>query len=149
MSTTREQAMTALYNLLITAYSFGYTSRRPLPQTDLTTVEMPAMILIDDDESHTRRGQNVPAIRTITCAAWIFTSDASDPSSIPATTLNNILDAIDPVSGGVLKPAVGSGNFQTLGGLVSNCWVEGKITKDPGVLGKLGFAHVPMHILIP
>lgn len=147
-ATTREQAMMALFNLLTAAYSFGYSSRRPMTQASLPSVEMPAMFLIDDDEQHKRGTNLTPAVRIITCAAWIFTADAQDPNSIPATTLNNIIDSIDPVSGGALKPSNLTGT-QTLGGLVYDCWIEGKVTKDPGVLGGLGFAHIPISIMLP
>jgi hypothetical protein len=138
--------MNALFELLETAYVFSTASRRPMSASSLPTVEMPAMFLIDDDESHVRGDAlRAPGKLRITCAAWIFTADAQDPNAIPATTLNNILDAIDPKTGGVLKPSVAT-QRQTLGGLVYDCWVEGKVTKDPGVLGGLGFAHIPITI---
>jgi hypothetical protein len=38
---------------------------------------------------------------------------------------------------------------QTLGGLVSHCWIEGATDLDPGVLGLQCMAVVPFHILVP
>ena len=144
-ATTREQAMIALFNLLTSAYSFNYTSRRPITASGLATLSMPALLLIDDDEEHVKGKYVTPAIRTLSCAAWIFISTGQDVSITPATLLNNIIDLIDPVSNGVLKP--GPNGRQTLGNLVTDCYIEGKVQKDPGVQGGIGFAHVPMKII--
>jgi|SRR5665213_1526842 len=146
---TREQAMTALFTLLQGAYAFGTTSRRPMTQANLPGTQMPAMFLIDDDEDHKRASDAPPAVRTITCAAWIFTDTGQDPNATPATILNNIIDSIDPNSGGVLMPSQFQNGRLTLGNLVYDCWIEGKITKDPGVLGGNGFAHIPISIMLP
>ena len=146
---TREQVMQAIFNLLATAYAFQYTSRRPMTEANLSSSALfPAMFVIDDDEQHKRGDIVAPAVRTITCAAWIFTNTGEDPNAVPATILNNIIDSIDPVTAGVLMPNPLTGH-QTLGGLVYDCWIEGKVTKDPGVLGGLGFAHIPISIMMP
>lgn len=153
---TREQAMNALFALLQTAtwdngsgpVTWLYTSRRPMTQQSLGSMEQPAMILIDDDEGHTKGDQATKAVRKITCAAWCWTAIAQDPTSIPATEINNIIDSIDPNSQGVLMANQLTGK-QTLGGLVYDCYIDGKLTKDPGVLGGLGFAHIPITIVLP
>jgi len=145
---SREQIMTALFTLLSGAYAFQTASRRPVTEANLPSTQMPALFLLDDDEEHKRSDQITPAVRTFTAHAWIFTAAGQDPSVIPVTILNTILDAIDPITDGVLAPNALT-NRQTLGGLVYDCWIEGKIIKDPGVISGLGFAHIPINIVVP
>lgn len=143
---SREQVMITLFNLLSGAYAFQTTSRRPMTQASLPNTLMPALFLLDDDEDHKRGDKITPAIRTIKAGIWIFTNSGQnpDPTITPVTILNNIIDSIDPVCGGVLKP--GPNGLQTLGGIVVDCWIEGKITKDPGMLTSGEYAHIPLMI---
>jgi len=48
-----------------------------------------------------------------------------------------------------LKPSPATLGRQTLGGLVSNCYIDGKIMKDPGDLDGDGIAVIPVKILAP
>jgi hypothetical protein len=48
----------------------------------------------------------------------------------------------------MLAPSPVSG-VQTLGGLVSHCWIEGEIEQFPGVLDGIAKAIVPVKILVP
>jgi hypothetical protein len=46
-----------------------------------------------------------------------------------------------------LKPGPAAGGRQTLGGLVSHCYIDGKIMKDPGDIDGDGVAVIPVKIL--
>jgi hypothetical protein len=142
---TREQVANALFNLLVGSSQFLTASRRFMPDDQIASAGKPALFLLDDDEQHTRGKQLAPAIRETTFECLIFISAGLDPNVVPGTTLNNLIDAIDPVSGGVLKPDVNA--RQTLGGLVTDCYIEGKIIKAPGDINGLGAARIPIKVI--
>lgn len=143
---TREQVANALFTLLQTSYSYPTASRRFLPWDDILSVQKPALFQYEHEEEHVRGKQLIPAIRTISIDVYIFISTGLDPNTTPITNMNNLIDAIDPVSGGVLSPYPGNPR-QTLGGLVTDCYIEGKITKVPGDLEGMGVAIIPIKVV--
>ena len=58
--------------------------------------------------------------------------------------MNNLIDAVEDA----LDPAPLYQN-QTLGGIVSHCWFEGDVMKEPGDLDGDGIAIIPIKILVP
>lgn len=56
--------------------------------------------------------------------------------------LDPLLDAVDAA----LAPNIVT-RRQTLGGLVSHVWIDGKIMKDPGDIDGDGIAVIPVKIL--
>jgi hypothetical protein len=70
-------------------------------------------------------------------------AQAPDELTSPATVLNPLLDAVEAA----LAPDP-VGHVQTLGGLVSHCWIAGRIQTDEGVLGGQAVAIVPVEILV-
>jgi hypothetical protein len=85
-----------------------------------------------------------PPKRTILAEIWVYTDVGKDPNANPEAAINDIVDAIEAA----LAPSVVSG-VQTLGGLVSNAWIEGEIDQFPGVLDGIAKAIVPVKILVP
>lgn len=142
MSATREQVFTALFNLVSTSASFATASRRLKLWTDLGSGDKPAIFVAERGDNYVRHGGDaMPAIVTYEADIFIYTDAGKDQGIVPATALNNLLDAVDAA----LAP-----NWtgrQTLGGLVSHCWIEGKIMKDPGDLDGDGLAIIPVKIL--
>jgi hypothetical protein len=65
----------------------------------------------------------------------------------PATSLNNLLDAVEQA----LKPQMldGSGFVQNLGlpNMVSHCWMEGEVITDEGLVDQYSMLLVPLKIL--
>jgi hypothetical protein len=57
--------------------------------------------------------------------------------------LNSLVDAVDAA----LCAKSGHPRKQTLGGVVSHCWIHGKIMKDPGDIDGDGIAVIPVKIL--
>ncbi len=143
--TTREQAACALFKLLTSSYTYPTTSRRFRTFDDIAQVQKPALYQVEHEEEHVRGKQLIPAIRTLMVDVYLFISTGMDPKAVPITTLNNLIDAIDPVSGGVLTP--NDHGRQTLGGLVTDCYIEGKITKVPGDLDGQGVAIIPIKVV--
>jgi hypothetical protein len=147
MTTTRNQATTALFELLVSSYAYEVSSRRFRFWDEVSADQKPALFLQDYAEEHTRNRALVPAQRTIMCACVIYIAKGMDQSSVPIDLLNDLIDAIDPVSGGVLKPDNIPAGRQTLGGLVYDCYIEGSVKKIPGDLDGQGMAEIPIKII--
>jgi hypothetical protein len=147
MTTTREQAAQALFNLLASSYAYPVASRRFMSWDGVASSQKPALFLLEYSETHTRTHQPTPARRVLMTQALIFIANGLDPEAVPITNLNNLIDLIDPVSGGVLKPDDIWQNRQTLGGIVYDCYIEGTITKVPGDIDGQGMATIPIKII--
>ncbi len=147
MTTTRNQAANALFDLLVSSYSYQYVSRRFKTWEDIAATAKPALFLQDYSEDHVRNRALVPAQRTIMYECLIFISKGLDPNTTPIDQLNKLIDLIDPVSGGVLTPDDKLSGRQTLGGLVYDCYIEGKVIKVPGDLDGQGMATLPIKII--
>lgn len=161
MTVTREQVGNALLNLLLTAsfvtvnsqgqaINFVTSGRRLRFWDEVPGAMMPAIFLTEVKESHLRGDLQTPAVRSIMYHAFIYINDGANKAAVvtPITTLNNILDSIDPVFGGVLKPQTMS-NRQTLGGLVYDCYIDGEPEKVPGDLDGQGLMTIPIKVIMP
>jgi len=62
-----------------------------------------------------------------------------------ATAVNALLKAIDTA----LMPDNWVTGKQTLGGLVTHCWLEGEVVMDTGVHSQQGAALLPIKMLVP
>lgn len=63
----------------------------------------------------------------------------ADPETIPATQLNNALQAVV----GIMRSSP-IGVQQTLGGIVDNAWIEGEILMDTGILDQQCALLIPV-----
>jgi hypothetical protein len=136
----REQILTALFNLLIPVAGFQTTGRRLVHWGKVAA--FPALFLRNPDDDYPPRAiRGLPAKVTLHAEAWIYS--ASGPDDAPITPINNIIDAVELA----LKPPP-IAETQTLGGLVSHCWIEGKIVKDPGDLDNIAKVLIPINILV-
>jgi len=142
---TREQVATALFALLLTSGNYVTSSRRLQTIDQVGPLDKPALFMVEHKEQHAKGKNITPAIRTMDVDVFIFISVGQDPNVVPMTALNNLIDAIDPVSGGVLAP--GPNGQQTLGGLVTNCYIDGDVVKVPGDFDGNGVAVVPIKVL--
>jgi hypothetical protein len=80
------------------------------------------------------------------CELWIYSRVGADPSAVPSTGLNTLIDAVEKA----LIPSgsqPGGGVRQSLGlPGVHYCRIEGEVQKDPGYDGSLAGAIVPIQI---
>jgi len=145
---TLESIMVALETLLkqLTTNNSGFkvVSRRFKTPDQLADGQLPGLYLLQGPITTVRQGGS-PPIQTMTVWAFIYTDPA--PSDVlPSTTLNKALTDFNAV----IAP---SPQFpfqdQTLGGLVSRCWIEGETIYDSGEIQPPGMAIVPLRILIP
>jgi len=150
MATTREQAMTALFNLLngkvpgINTYSRRVT----LPQA-CKSQSLPVLMMYERPEEIKNPGLATPAIRT--WYVWLLVV-FRNPSKVDpgASILNPILDGIEAALAPTGRDLSYQG-AQTLGGLVQQCKIEGEIHKELGDTDPdgLGGAIVPLRIVVP
>src|SRR6185369_12819679 len=134
----------ALFNLVSGAAAFNTASRRLQLWSSLSSSDKPAVFLYERGDVYTRASEAVPESVTMNLDVYVYTDAGKDQSAVPATALNNLIDAIDTA----LAPDRLSG-LQTLSGLVSHCWIEGKVMKDAGDLDGDGVAVIPVKILVP
>ncbi len=140
----RESILSALFTLVSNSASFNTASRRLQLWSSVAATDKPALFLCERGETYARASEAVPESVTLNVDIYIYIDAGKDQSTVPATTLNTLIDAIDSA----LAPNFLTG-LQTLGGLVSHCWIEGKVMKDAGDLDGDGIAVIPVRILVP
>ena len=140
----REAIISALFALVSTSASFATASRRLKLWGSVPSSEKPALFLVERGDTYVRASEAVPEAVTMQLEIYIYIEAGKDETVVPASTLNPLLDAIDTA----LAPSQLTG-LQTLGGLVSHCWIEGKLLKDAGDLDGDGVAVIPVKILVP
>lgn len=145
----REAIMAALYALVLPAFAWGTTGRKLLAWTSVTT--FPAMFVQHiGDEYLTASGLNqhrptgLPPMIYIDAEIWLYADAGSALTAIAEPQINQLIDAIE---GALQAPPAPSA--QTLDGLVRHCWIDGKITIDPGNLDGKGKAIIPVRMLVP
>ncbi|HLI20183.1 MAG TPA: hypothetical protein VKV32_03635 [Stellaceae bacterium] len=138
---TREPIYAALFALVSSCADFVTVSRRLRHWSDVGAAEQPALFQIQKSEAAEERASLPPKWRAAV-DLYIY-AQAPDEVTPPATIVNPLLDAIEAA----LAPDPFT-NVQSLGGLVSHCWIAGKIMTDEGVLGGQAVAIVPIEILV-
>lgn len=147
MRQPREEVFAALFAQLqkanTTATPFNTMSRRYQPWSKVSPANMPALFVMQlvQNSKEPTMGLNV---WTLHASVWVFLAVSQDPESVLSTPLNNYMDAIDAA----LAPPPYQGK-QTLGGLVTNCSIEGDVYCNEGVLedGAPGILGIPITIL--
>lgn len=150
----RETIFSALYAQLQTATkadgrtpAFVTVSRRFRMWTDVPQDQRPALFIQQKKNSYSRaaQGESAPQKVTLNAILWIYTyHNVGDQAVVPATDMNNLLDAIDRALQGSAMTGL-----QTLGGLVSHCWIEDDVDFDAGDIDGDGVATIPVKILVP
>lgn len=113
--------------------------------SDVPASEQPALFFAQGDEIAERRSGQLTKW-TLHGKFYIYGYSSSDRSPV-APLMNRMLGAVrtamDPDQSGP-----GRMQFRnTLGGLVFDCYISGKIATDEGYLGQQGVAQVPIIIL--
>ena len=141
---TREDIYSALFALVKTACDSAgvVTCERKLRHwSDVSAKEQPAVFQVQKGESSVQR-LKIPAIWKLDVDLYVYVNTSSSPKIAPTTLLNPIIDALEAA----FPPNEPDGP-QTLGGLVSHCWITGKIETAEGVLGPQEVAIIPVEIL--
>ena len=138
---SRESIMQALFALVSGSASFVTASRRLQLWSSLSASQKPAIFQYERDDEYKGADRHLPPTVTMNVDLYIYTCPSMDSGITPISVLNPLIDAVDAA----LKP--GPNGRQTLGGLVSHCWIDGKVMKDPGDLDGDGIAVIPVKIL--
>lgn len=139
----REAIMSALFTLATGAAGFKTTGRRLVLWSQCP--EQPALFLRNvGDDYPAKVARGLPTRVTLHAEIWLYANVGVSPANVPGTTLNNLIDLVEAA----LKPAPAY-EVQTLGGLVSHCWIEGRIELDPGDIDGQAKAIIPIRILVP
>jgi hypothetical protein len=139
---TREPIYEALFALLSAIPGLVTTSRRLQHWSKVEPASQPALFQAEGPENQVPR-KGFPAKVTLRCDVYLYVNTGNDMSVVPGPIINPLMDAIEAA----LAPNPATG-FQTLGGTVSHCWIEGEITTDEGVLGPQAIKIIPVFILI-
>lgn len=143
MSSTREQIYAAFFAqaLPVAQTFFGQASARRIQSlAEMGAVQQPTLFQLEVGED-IRPKKGLPALRFLDVLYIIYLTGYSDSMSqntiLPSTQVNNALDALQAN----LAPDPGTG-LQTLGGVVSHAWVEGRTeiieaTNSAVLMGKL------------
>lgn len=137
----RETIMSALFALVSSSAAFASSSRRIKLWGDTPSSDKPALFMYEREDMYTN-GKNYLQIVEMNVDLFIYIDAGKDLSATPISVLNNLIDAIEAA----LKPNPLT-QRQTLGGLVSHCYIDGKIMKEPGDLDGDGIAVIPVKIL--
>src|SRR5579862_8742709 len=130
--------MSALFALVSGSASFNLASRRLKLWNEVAATDKPAIFMYERDDEYKGAERYVPPTVTMNVDLFIYIEAGKDQSVAPITVLNPLIDAVDAA----LAPSRTTGR-QTLGGLVSHCYIDGKIMKDPGDLDGDGIAVIP------
>lgn len=123
---------------------FVTMSRRLRHWNNVAKEEQPAMFMVEHQQIvHQQKGVPPKWVFNLSLFLYDFCADGD----IPGPRLNVLLDAVDDA----LAPLGGSGGRQTLGELVSHCWISGPIETYEGYEGMMNqsVAIVPIEITIP
>lgn len=147
MNFPREQIYSALFSvlqstLLAPAGPFKTVSRRWQDPSQISPADRPALYQVQKDELATTAVNGLPLNWKVTLDLVLYSTGDTDPSSIPSSELNSLLDATEAA----IRSA-GPGLAQSLGGIVSHCRIQGKIEIVENVQGSMAMAVVPVEIL--
>lgn len=120
----------------------------------LALEQQPAFFLVQTRETRSRSARAIGTqVKLMLSGFIILYFEAPPPLFEPvgeetvlgSTKVNAMLKAIDDA---MLPDDPTTGKF-TIGGLVSDCWVEGDVDMDPGIYSQQGAAILPVKILVP
>jgi hypothetical protein len=145
---SREQVITALFNILSASSEFKTSGRRNTNPEGLNPAQTPAFFLVEDTDKWDRNqaGYNNFAKREMKLYAILYNDVGSaNPSLVPNSLINDALDAIEAA---MAPDDVVNGVF-TIGGRVQSCTIDGESQRSSGDTTGKALAVVPIRILFP
>jgi hypothetical protein len=139
MSLTREPIYLALWNKVRVIPGFNTVSRRLAHWADVPKSQQPALYQAQAGEMAMLE-HGIPTRWHLSVNLYLYVVADEDPYASPAPMLNALLDAVEAAV------APDYSGYQTLGGLVYDCKINGKIETLEGVLGGQEVAIVPIEI---
>ena len=149
MTSKAETCYNALLAKLITVSGIGlfqgapYASRRLEDPSRVDWNSTPAIFInqTGEDIVATKGFEGFNAKQSLTCDLYLYCKPVAQ-EDICSTSLNEMIQNIRTA----LYPNDPQGS-QTLNGIVSHCWISGKIDIIEGILNNQGIAIIPVNIL--
>lgn len=125
--------------------AFTTTNRRLKHWDDVPANMQPALFMIEHRQM-VKQTKGIPPTWDLELELFVYDNCGGVSGAIPGQRLNYLLDAIDNA-----LAAPYDGGYQTLGGLVSHCWISGTIEIYEGYTGMMdqSVAIVPVAIRVP
>jgi hypothetical protein len=145
MQASRSAVSAALFNLLKGCYAWVTADPRLKLSDDLAANAQPALFLVKSAENITQSGDFSMPVYTLKYHALVFIRASATPEDSGSTAediMDNILTAID----NAMQPILGEAN--TLGGLVTNAWIDGDVQIDTPVLFESCAIWVPISVKV-
>jgi len=150
MTIDREAIYVALFNLLSNTLSGSCATigRRHIMPPDIGPEQQPALFVCGTGEMRDPKPRGTPGKVTLKATLFLYCYDSGineipgQEQTLAATQINQLLSTIEDA----IEPAHGP---QTLGGLVSHCWIEGETLLDPGIFGPQAVSMIPVQMLVP
>jgi hypothetical protein len=137
---TRETVYAALFSKLQNITGIITASRRLRHWSDMSPAQQPALFLTQVSET-AMQTKGLPPKWTLRVNVALYVNVGNDETLVPSSLINPLIDKVEAA----LAPL--PGGFQTLGGLVSHCWIADTIETDEGLLGPQAVAIIPINIL--
>lgn len=141
MKAPREAIYQALFELGCQASGLVTKSRRARHWGQVPPSEQPAFFQVQRYEEEIVKGPNMPTKWEFHVEWMFYTNSGGDLTAAPMTQMNPLLDYVD-----ALFPTV-PGRRITLGGVVFEARINGRIQTDEGMLGPQSVAIVPLRIV--
>jgi len=143
MNVARSAVTTALYDILKNAYAWASTDIRAKAPGQLNNFDQPSMFLIKPAENiNQKQALGLPIYNlTYFCLVFAKSSDSVPDATYLEQIFDNMLDSIEAA----LMPVIG--DLQTLGGLVTHCYINGTIHIDSPVINPQGAMWIPITVL--
>jgi hypothetical protein len=142
---SREDAFSALFDIVASAYPWGVASRRLRLWSDVPASMRPAFFQLESGPESYQWTSLAQPRRTIEAKIFLY-FDSRDPLTPGASAVNAALDAIDAA----LAPqgVDAAAGRQTLGGAVYDCKIAGVPVRDTGDIDGDGLAVVSVKLVL-
>lgn len=154
MSTLDREAALEALKALVVAYEatpgvkfFRTVGRRLIDFTNVPPESQPACFIHDAGESTTRTTELGPSKEVLKPEIILYSH--CGPDDVPSTVMNRSIAAFLAATVATGRDLALFGGRQTLGGIVSHCYVDGETLKFPGEQDNQNVAILPLRILGP
>lgn len=142
MTTDFEPIYAALFAKLAAITGLKTSSRKIKHWSDVPAKQQPALFMIQGGESP-EQVRGLPPKWRLKAEIYLYVNPGEGKTIIPSQVMNGLLKQV--------REALAFDNMavkaNTLGGLVSHCWISGEVEVYDGVLGDQAVAIIPIEML--
>jgi len=146
---TRQQIFTALYNLVQTLPAPPGSTRwntvtQEIKEWDAySAAQQPVLTLARGAQNFQLKAVGTTRLQwRLALLIYFRTEGYQTSNSYPDQITDPVLDSIEQ-----LFTPVMANQYFTLGGLVQNCWIDGNVYSDPGIVDSQAIVLVPISIV--